>query len=90
MTFDTLFLGATSVDLNKGIFTTNEEEAAVERAMINSSRKIILVADHTKFEKSALIHFCTFDEITGIITDSKLPERLAKSCQEAGIEIFKS
>ena len=88
--FKKAFIGASGIMIEKGIFNSDFLIASEERLILEKSEEIYILADHTKFEKSALIHFCTLDQITGIITDSKLPERLAKSCKDTGIEIYKS
>jgi DeoR/GlpR family transcriptional regulator of sugar metabolism len=86
--FNKAFIGASGILIDKGVFNSDFLISSVEKAIFEKADKILVLADHTKFEKSALIHICELDKISGIITDSKLPDRLIKSCKIAGIEIF--
>jgi len=88
--FHKAFIGASGIMVEKGVFNSDFLISSEEKVILGKAEKIFILADHSKFEKSALIHFCTFDQISGIITDSKIPERLVKSCQAIGVEIFKS
>jgi len=45
---DMAFLGACSLDPDQGMTATNAGDAEIKRAMISSSHRRILVADHTK------------------------------------------
>lgn len=44
-------------------------EAEFKRAVIPQSQSIIVVADHTKFEKPGVIKVCEFDAVDMLITD---------------------
>ncbi|MCT4780807.1 MULTISPECIES: DeoR/GlpR family DNA-binding transcription regulator [Exiguobacterium] len=65
---DRVFLGACGLT-EQGVFAENLEEAIVKKAMIRSSAEIIVLADHTKFEKRFLHKVCDLDQIDVLITD---------------------
>jgi DeoR family fructose operon transcriptional repressor len=88
--FNKAFIGASGILIDKGVFNSDFLISAVEKAIFEKAEKIFVLADHTKFEKGALIHICGFDQISGIITDKKLSDRLVKSCRIAGAEVFSS
>lgn len=69
-----LFLGVTSIDEQGDCWVTNEREAAVERAMIEQSQKVFIVADHSKFYKRHLFKVTNLGNVFGIITDSGFPQ----------------
>jgi len=66
----------------------NLEEAAVARAMIRQARDLTILADHTKFARSALVKICTLREVRRVVTDSLPGERLRQLMQDAGIELI--
>ena len=81
---DRVFLGACGLT-EQGIFAENLEEAIVKKAMIRSSAEVIVLADHTKFEKRFLHKVCDLDQIDILITDERPTEQWQKWLQEAHI-----
>ncbi|OIN65997.1 DeoR family transcriptional regulator [Exiguobacterium sp. KRL4] len=67
---DRVFLGACGLT-EQGVFAENLEEAIVKKAMIRSGAEIIVLADHTKFEKRFLHKVCDLDQIDVLITDER-------------------
>jgi DeoR/GlpR family transcriptional regulator of sugar metabolism len=62
------------VDKARNITESNEMEADVKKAMIDSADKVFLVVDHTKFDKVAFVKMLNFEHIDSIFTDKKLSE----------------
>lgn len=83
---DKLILNAASVDLERGVILTGSPvNASIQRAMIEVSRRIIVVADHTKFMKSSFSVTVKIEDVSTIITDAGArsiieasPEKLRK------------
>lgn len=84
---DRLFLAANGVDPDKGVTTPNLGEARTKRAMIDSAREVVLVADHSKFGVVAFAHICGLDRLHAIITDDGLPARVARQMAKRGIRV---
>lgn len=69
---DVLFLGVHGIDLRAGLTTPNAAEAETNRVFISRAKRIVVVADHTKWQTSAL---CTMAELAAVdllITDEGL------------------
>lgn len=67
---DKLILNATSIDLERGLIcTASPENAAVQKAMMEVSSRIIVVADHTKLTKSSLSVTAKIEDVAVIVTD---------------------
>lgn len=79
MTFDTAYFGADTLHPEYGISTFNEEEAHLNRAMIRASKRVVVLADASKFKGPALHHICDLSDIDVIVTDSTISneDRLA-------------
>lgn len=60
------------LDINKGIMESNEQEAEIKKAMINSAEKVYLLVDHTKFDRVSFVKMIDFEKINYIFTDKKL------------------
>jgi len=83
---DKLILNAASIDVDRGLVCTVEPvNASVARAMIEVSRRVIVVADHSKFTKSSLSVVAKIEDVGVIVTDAgtksiidAAPEKLRK------------
>lgn len=82
-----LYLGVDGIDLEFGLTTTNASEAHLNRQMIESAQKIIVLADSTKFGKRGFGRICGIEEIDHIITDSGISEQTKKGLQSLGIKL---
>lgn len=82
-----LFLGVDGIDLEFGLTTTNAFEAHLNRQMIASSQKIIVLADSTKFGKRGFGKICGIEEVDHIITDQGISDHTIKTLESLGIKI---
>ena len=71
--FDTLFLGCTGLDPEVGLSTPNLAEAETNRALINRARRVVVLADHSKWGVVSLASFASVDKISVLVTDALLP-----------------
>jgi DeoR/GlpR family transcriptional regulator of sugar metabolism len=71
--FDTLFLGCNGMDPEAGLTTPNLAEAETNRALIKVARRVVVLADHTKWGVVSLASFASLDEVDVLVTDSMLP-----------------
>jgi DeoR/GlpR family transcriptional regulator of sugar metabolism len=71
--FDTLFLGCTGLDPEVGLSTPNLAEAETNRALINRARRVIVLADHSKWGVVSLASFAPVEQISVLVTDALFP-----------------
>lgn len=75
---DKAILSVSSVDLNRGMFCTLEPQVAyVQRAMIDVAQTVIVVADHSKFDRTALSVIVPIEKADYIVTDTATQEIVA-------------
>ena len=75
---DKLFLSVSAVDLNRAqINVATPTVAATQRAMIAIAQKVIVLADHSKFTKSALSMITSLGDVDLIVTDSGSREQIS-------------
>ena len=84
---DVLFLGAHGVDAEHGLSTPNLMEAETNRAFIAASRKVVLLADHTKWGTIGLSTFAGWNDVDLVVTDPGLPAAVRKTMRETGCEL---
>ncbi|WMX48265.1 DeoR/GlpR family DNA-binding transcription regulator [Streptomyces roseicoloratus] len=73
--FDALFLGVHGVSVEAGLSTPNLAEAETNRRLVRSARRVVVVADHTKWGTVGLSSFATLDEVDTLVTDAGLSGR---------------
>lgn len=68
---DKLFLSVSAVDLRRGLITiSNPALAEAQRAMIEIAQEVIVVADHSKFDRNALTVIAPLGAVDRIVTDT--------------------
>ena len=82
-----LFIGVDGIDPEHGLSTTNLLEANLNRAMINSAQKTIVLCDSSKFDRRGFSRICSIDEIDQIITDSGISQHMLSTLRGRGIEV---
>lgn len=69
----TLFLGGAGLS-ERGVFCVSDHEALVKRALIEVSDRVVLIADASKFDASAMVRVCDWSYIDVFVTDASLRE----------------
>ncbi|WP_175409624.1 DeoR/GlpR family DNA-binding transcription regulator [Streptomyces sp. TRM64462] len=80
--FDVLFLGVHGVSVEAGLSTPNLAEAETNRRLIRSARRVVVVADHTKWGTVALGSFARLDEVDALVTDAGLSDEMRAEMTE--------
>jgi len=71
--FDLLFLGCYGFDTEAGLTTPNLAEAETNRTFMRVARRVVVLADHTKWGLVSLSSFAQLNEVDILITDDMLP-----------------
>ncbi|TLS52936.1 DeoR/GlpR transcriptional regulator [Paenibacillus antri] len=85
---DIAFLGASGVSTNRGFGSFDLYEAEMKKAMVAAGRKVVILADHSKFEKQALISFASFKDVDVLITSDLVDPHLLRSIEQAGVRVI--
>lgn len=72
--FDVLFLGVHGISAEAGLSTPNLAEAETNRRLVQSARRVVVVADHTKWGVVGLSSFAALEQVDTLVTDAGLPE----------------
>jgi DeoR family fructose operon transcriptional repressor len=76
MSIDRLFIGCRGIDPEAGL--SNDVQAAMEiatvRAFAAASAQVIVLADHTKFDRKFLVRMLPISDVDVVVTDSLTPE----------------
>lgn len=86
---DVAILGAHAISCGRGVTDFRLDQVPVIQAMLESSGKRILLADHSKFEKTAYVNVCGLEKIDAILTDSHFSDELQEKYRKAGCIVMK-
>ncbi len=70
---DTVFLGTHGMDVRSGFTTPNFLEAETNRALVQAARRLVVVADHTKWGVVGIATVAPLDQADVIVCDDGLP-----------------
>lgn len=76
--FDIAVIGCSALDQDGDILDFDSQEVLVSQTILRRARRKFLVADVSKFERTAPMRIASLSEIDGLFTDSPLPDALAQ------------
>jgi DeoR family transcriptional regulator of aga operon len=82
---DILFLGVDGFDVEGGVSTPNVLESRVNRAMVRSAKKVIVVCDATKFSRRSFSRIIPVAAIHHVITDRSAPDSVCETLRSQNI-----
>ncbi|MDR0452535.1 MAG: DeoR/GlpR family DNA-binding transcription regulator [Treponema sp.] len=81
------FFSCTGLWMSHGAMDYSDAEAELRKKMMSACQKIILLCDHTKFDRPAFYRICPFSRIDVLITDLKLSEQWESLLMQNGVDI---
>ncbi len=78
---DLVFVGVHGMDPHSGFTCPNLLEADTDRALIDAARRLVIVADHTKWGVIGISSIARLDQIDVLITDRGLDEEARRTLE---------
>ncbi len=88
MHLDQVFMGVHGMDPRSGYTTPNVLEADTDRALIASGRRLVVVADSSKWGVIGISSIARLDEADTLVTDSGLPAEARAIASDAVREVL--
>lgn len=88
MLFSKAFIGVSGADFKHGYSVSNDVERSIFKALQNSSEKIYIVTDSSKFGRTAFLNLGHLDITDSIITDTEIPEAYKNYYDNNNIELL--
>ncbi|MCP1199809.1 DeoR/GlpR family DNA-binding transcription regulator [Notoacmeibacter sp. MSK16QG-6] len=85
--FDYAVLGCSALDVDGDMLDFDTQEVGVSQTALARARTNILVADHSKFERSAPARIGSLSDIDIFFTDRPVNPDLARLCDDWGTQI---
>jgi DeoR family glycerol-3-phosphate regulon repressor len=80
-------IGISGIDLDGTLLDYDYREVRVAQSIIENSRHVLLVADHSKFARNALVRLGSLDEVDAIFTDEPIPDEMADVVAQSGTDV---
>lgn len=84
---DVAFVGTNGVSVERGLTTPDPTEAMVKGLMVETARRAVLLADHTKVGNDHLVRFADLDQIDTLVTDTGIDAELRGDLEATGLEV---
>jgi DeoR family glycerol-3-phosphate regulon repressor len=81
-------IGVSSIEADGTLLDYDYREVRVAQAIIEQSREVWLVADRSKFTRSAMVRLGHLSEVDRFFTDAPIPEPLTKVLEAAQVQLF--
>jgi DeoR family fructose operon transcriptional repressor len=85
---DIAFIGTNGVSATFGLSTPDPEEAAVKEAIVEGARRVVAVADGSKFDRELLVRFARLSQVDVLVTDQQPDGVLESALADAGTELW--
>lgn len=85
--FDLAVIGCSALDVDGDMLDFDIQEVSVSQTILRHSRRSFLVADHSKFKRSAPARIASMANVDTFFTDRPVPASLQKSCADWGTEL---
>ena len=79
--FDIAVIGCSAMDTDGDLLDFDTQEVGVSQTIIEQSRKSFLVADNSKFSRTAPARIASMRSLSTVFTDKPLPGELAERCR---------
>lgn len=85
--FDLAVVGCSALDGDGDMMDFDFQEVNVSRTILRQSRKTFLVADHTKFSRTAPARIASLADVDAFFTDQPLSPDLESACRGWGTKV---
>ena len=87
---DFAVIGASAIDEDGSLLDFDYREVRVAQAIIANARHVVLVADSTKFERSAPVRLAQLNQIGTFVTDHCPSDSLRDLCRASGVRLIET
>ncbi|NQX27103.1 DeoR/GlpR transcriptional regulator [Microbacteriaceae bacterium VKM Ac-2854] len=87
---DVAFIGTNGISRERGLTTPDLDEAAVKAALIRTARRVVVLADNSKFGRQDFGFVAPLSAIDTVVTDTDVDEDIAAEIEAAGPEVVRA
>jgi DeoR family fructose operon transcriptional repressor len=87
VTVDVAVVGTNGISARRGLTTPDVSEAGVKSAMVAAGRRVVVLADSSKFGNDQFAQFASLREIDIVVTDAQLDSEAREAISQEGPEV---
>ena len=87
---DKIFMGMRAISLEYGLTQEYLPETMTDRLILKAGKEIVVLADHTKFGRTATVRLAPLESIHTIVTDTGTPQDFLEAVQARGLRVVLS
>lgn len=87
---DTAIIGVSAIDEDGSLLDFDYREVRVSQAIIENARRVILVADASKLERTAPVRIAHVSQVQMLVIDRLTSPRLREVCAAAGVKVVEA
>ena len=80
-------IGVSGIDADGALYDFDMDEVICSQAIIRNARRVVLVTDHSKFGRPAMVRIGTLAQVSALYTDQPPPPPIAALIGTLGIEL---
>ena len=84
---DLTVLSMGAVDAERGFLDFDADEAAFKQSLLPHARRVVVLADHTKFARSGFIQVASFGDVQDLVTDLPPPTGAVEAASQWGTRL---
>lgn len=85
---DKAIISIRSISLEEGLTSDHFSETMTDRAIIRCARKVILVADHSKFDKTSPVVVAPVTAVHTVVTGTEVAVETVSELRNLGLEVI--
>lgn len=85
---DMVFMGAFGVDPTEGITGANLHESRTDRALVQSGRRLVVLADSSKLQQRGPVKLAPIDAVDTLVTDAGIESEKVAAFEEQGLRVI--
>ena len=85
---DVAIIGVSGIDPDGTLLDFDMQEVEASQAIMDTARRVILVADRTKFSRHAPVRIGEITSVSTLVTDQPPGHGITALCAEAGVEVI--
>jgi len=84
---DLAVISTKSISVPNGLYETNLSLIEIKQALVSGAKKVILLADYSKFNEDAMCLSIKMEDIDVVITDTKTSQAHIQQLKDMGIDV---
>jgi DeoR family transcriptional regulator of aga operon len=87
---DKALIGTRAISLEYGLTSEYLPETMTDRLVLKAGQEVVVLADHTKFGRSATVRLAPLESIHTIVTDQQTPPNFLAAVRARGVQVVLS